>query len=173
VVITHMHGDHIGGLRGEAGTTFVNANYVTGSVEHNHWSAAGNERFDSKVKPLNDQFTFIEGGAEIAPGISSIEAFGHTPGHMAYQIESDGRALILIADLANHPIWSLARPNWEVKFDMDKAAAAASRTALLGQIADERLPMIGYHMPFPAVGYVERNGKGFRYVPHSYQLMLG
>ena len=84
-----------------------------------------------------------------------------------------GQALVLIGDLANHPVWSLARPDWEVKFDMDKAAAAASRKALIGQIADERVPMIGYHMPFPAVGYVERNGEGFRYVPHSYQFLLG
>lgn len=173
VVITHMHGDHISGLSGDAGTTFGNASYVAGSVEHNHWSAAGNERFDGKVKPLNDRFTFIEGGAQVASGITSIESFGHTPGHMAYRIESEGKALILIADLANHPVWSLARPDWEVKFDMDKATAAASRKALLGQIADERLPMIGYHMPFPAVGYVERNGEGYRYVPHSYQLLLG
>lgn len=79
---------------------------------------------------------------------------------------------MLIADLANHPVWSLERPDWEVRFDMDKAGAAASRRAILGQIADERLPMIGYHMPFPGIGYVEARGDGFRYVPHSYQLML-
>ena len=173
VVITHMHGDHIGGLNGDAGNTFGNASYVTGAAEHNHWSAAGNERFDGKVKPLNEQFTFIDGGADVVSGITAIESFGHTPGHMAYRIESDGQALVLIGDLANHPVWSLARPDWEVKFDMDKAAAAASRKALIGQIADERVPMIGYHMPFPAVGYVERNGEGFRYVPHSYQFLLG
>ena len=79
---------------------------------------------------------------------------------------------MLIADLANHPIWSLEKPDWEVRFDIDKVAAAASRRAVLGQIADERIPMIGYHMPFPGIGYVDVKGDGFRYVPHSYQLLL-
>ena len=172
VVLTHMHGDHIGGLSDGTTPTFVNARYVTGSVEHNHWSAAGNEGFDTKVKPLNDKMTFIEGGAEVAPGITAIEAFGHTPGHMAWRIESDGKTLVLIADAANHYVWSLEQPDWEVRFDMDKSAAAATRKDLLGMIAGDRLPFVGYHMPFPAMGYLEAKGPGFRFVPASYQLSL-
>lgn len=172
VVLTHMHGDHIGGLSDGTAPTFANARYVTGSVEHNHWSAAGNEGFDTKVKPLNDKMTFIEGGAEAAPGITAIEAFGHTPGHMAWRIESEGQALILIADAANHYVWSLEQPDWEVRFDMDKPAAAATRNELLGMIAADRLPFVGYHMPFPATGYLEAKGPGFRFVPASYQLSL-
>ncbi len=173
VVITHMHGDHIGGLAGDAGATFPNAAYVTGATEHNHWSAAGNEGFDMKVKPLNDKFTFLDDGGAVAPGITAVGAHGHTPGHMAYMIESGGKGLVLIADTANHPVWSLAKPDWEVKFDMDKPAAAETRRRVLGMIAADRLPFIGYHMPFPATGYIETAGDGFRYVPSSYQLMLG
>ena len=173
VVITHMHGDHIGGLNSDAGDTFPNARYLTGTAEHNHWSAAGNEGFDAKVKPLNDKMTFLDDGGSVAPGITAIAAFGHTPGHMGYMIESGGKGLVLIADTANHYVWSLAKPDWEVKFDMDKAAAAATRRQMLGMIAADRLPFIGYHMPFPATGFVEADGDGFRYVPSSYQLMLG
>lgn len=172
VVLTHMHGDHIGGLSDGTTPTFANARYVTGAVEHNHWSAAGNEGFDTKVKPLNDKMTFVEKGAEAAPGISAIEAFGHTPGHMAWRIESEGQGLVVIADAANHYVWSLEQPDWEVRFDMDKAAAAATRKDLLGMIAADRLPFIGYHMPFPAMGYLEPKGAGFRFVPASYQLSL-
>ncbi|MEM1079737.1 MAG: MBL fold metallo-hydrolase [Pseudomonadota bacterium] len=172
VVITHMHGDHIGGLMSGDDPTFPNARYITGAEEHNHWSSAGNDRFNTNVAPLNEQFTFLDDGGSVASGITAMAAFGHTPGHMTYRIESEGQALMLIADLANHPIWSLERPDWEVRFDMDKAGAAASRRAVLGQIADERIPMIGYHMPFPGVGFVETRGDGFRYIPHSYQLLL-
>ncbi|MGB7260756.1 MAG: MBL fold metallo-hydrolase [Albidovulum sp.] len=173
VVITHMHGDHIGGLAGDAGPTFANARYVTGAVEHNHWMGAGNEGFDAKVRPLNDQMSFLDDGGAVSPGITAMAAHGHTPGHMGYMIESGGKGLVLIADTANHPVWSLEKPDWEVKFDADKAAAAATRRKLLGMIAADRLPFIGYHMPFPATGFVEAAGDGFRYIPSSYQMMLG
>ena len=172
VVLTHMHGDHIGGLMGDAGPTFANARYVTGSAEHNHWAAAGNEGFDKAVRPLSDRMTFLDDGGSVAGGITAMAAFGHTPGHMAYQIESGGQRLVLIADLANHFVGSVGRPDWEVSFDADKAAAAASRRAVLGMLAADRVPFIGYHMPFPAMGYVEAQGDGFRYVPASYQMML-
>lgn len=172
VVLTHMHGDHIGGLTGDAGPTFANARYVTGAVEHNHWMAAGNEGFDKNVRPLNDRMTFLDDGGAVAGGLTAMLAAGHTPGHMGFVIESEGQSLALIADLANHPVWSLANPDWEVRFDADKAAAAASRRRVLGMIAADRMPFVGYHMPFPAVGYVEANGDGFRYVAASYQMML-
>ena len=80
VYITHMHGDHIGGLMGEAGPTFARARYVTGAVEHNHWSGAANEGFDTKVKPLNDKMTFLDDGGTVAPGITALAAFGHSCG---------------------------------------------------------------------------------------------
>lgn len=174
VVITHMHGDHIGGLMATDGTTptFPNARYVTGAVEHNHWSGAGNEGFDKNVRPLNDRFTFLDDGGSVAPGITAMAAFGHSPGHMVYQVESERQRLMITADTANHYVWSLQKPDWEVRFDTDKAAAARTRKQVFGQIAADRIPFVGYHMPFPALGFVEPMGDGFRYVPASYQLML-
>lgn len=172
VVLTHMHGDHIGGLMGAAGPTFAKARYVTGAVEHNHWSGAANEGFDTKVRPLNDKMTFLEDGGAVAPGITAMAAFGHSPGHMGFHLESAGQRLMLTADTANHYVWSLAYPDWEVRFDADKASAAATRKAVFGMIAADRIPFVGYHMPFPSVGFVEPQGAGFRYVPASYQLGL-
>lgn len=172
VVLTHMHGDHIGGLmRGDA-PTFANASYVTGQTEFDHWSQAGNENFDNKVKPLAEKMSFLEDGGSVASGITAMAAFGHTPGHMAYVIESDGKQLVLGADFANHYVWSLAHPEWEVSFDMDKAAATATRKKMLDMLAADNLPFVGYHMPWPAFGYVEKQGDGYRYRPHSYQLLL-
>jgi glyoxylase-like metal-dependent hydrolase (beta-lactamase superfamily II) len=174
VVLTHMHGDHIGGLMGADGVTptYQNARYVTGAVEHNHWSGAANEGFDKSVKPLNDKITFLDGGGSVTGGITGLDAFGHSPGHMVYQVESDGQRLMITADTANHYVWSLQKPDWEVRFDADKAAAAATRKQVFGMIAADRIPFIGYHMPFPGLGYVEAMGDGFRYVPASYQMML-
>jgi glyoxylase-like metal-dependent hydrolase (beta-lactamase superfamily II) len=172
VVLTHMHGDHIGGLSTDGTPTFPNARYVTGSTEFDAWSGTGNEGFDTKVQPLAEQMTMIGDGDSVASGITAMAAHGHTPGHMAYMIESDGKQLVLGADFANHYVWSLAHPDWEVTFDMDKAAAAATRRTMLDMLAADKIPFVGYHMPWPAFGYVEKDGDNFAYMPHSYQLLL-
>lgn len=172
VVLTHMHGDHIGGMMQGDAPTFPNARYVTGQVEFDAWAAMDNEGFNTKVKPLADQMTFLDDGGSVASGITAMAAFGHTPGHMAYMIESEDKQLLLGADFANHYVWSLAHPDWEVKFDQDKATAAATRRRLLDMLATDGVPFVGYHMPWPALGYVETRDDGFAYVPHSYQLLL-
>ncbi|MEO9683176.1 MAG: MBL fold metallo-hydrolase [Tateyamaria sp.] len=173
VVITHMHGDHIGGLSTDGTPTYANAAYVTGAVEFDAWSGTDNENFDGKVAPLAEKTTMLDDGGSPASGITAMAAFGHTPGHMAYMVEDSGTQLIIGADFANHYVWSLAHPEWEVRFDMDKAAAAATRKRMLDMMAADRTAFIGYHMPWPGIGYVEKNGDGgYRYAAHSYQLML-
>jgi len=172
VVITHMHGDHIGGLMNDGAPTYANASYVTGQTEFDAWAARDNDGFEKNMRPLAEKTSFIGDGGSVAPGITGMAAFGHTPGHMAYMLEDGGRQILLMADTANHYVWSLAYPDWEVKFDMDKGAAAATRRRILGMLAADRVPLIGYHMPFPGMGYVETRGDGFRYVPASYQMMM-
>lgn len=172
VVITHMHGDHIGGLMTDGAPTFPNARYVTGSAEFNHWDSTDNERFAGMVKPLAEKMTFLDDGGSVASGITAMAAFGHTPGHMTYMLESEGEQVLIFGDTANHYVWSLGYPDWEVRFDMDKSAAAATRRRVLGMLAADKVPFIGYHMPFPALGYVAPRDDGFRYVPASYQFKL-
>lgn len=181
VVITHMHGDHIGGLMEGGKPTFPNARYVAGQAEYDFWvdparagtpAEGGQKGVLANVKPLAEKTTFIADGADVVSGITAMAAFGHSPGHMIYRLESEGRQLVLAADTANHFVLSLQRPDWEVKFDMDKAAAAATRKRVFDMIATDKLAFLGYHMPFPAVGYVEKVETGYRYVPKSYQFDL-
>ena len=176
VVLTHMHPDHIGGMTTNDAPTFTNARFVTAAPEYDFWAAqdAGNRVGDlvaAKVTPQAEKMSFLQDGGQVASGITAIAAYGHTPGHTVYHLESNGQRLVLTADLANHYVWSFAHPEWEVRFDMDKAAATQSRRNVLGMLAADKVPMIGYHMPFPAAGYVETRGDGFRFVPVSYQMM--
>ena len=171
LVITHMHPDHVGGLATDGAPTFANAEHYAGSAEMTHWEANPSDAFTANIAPLRDRFTLIDPGAAVGPA-EAVEAYGHTPGHMAFRVADGDASILLIADAANHPVWSLERPDWEVRFDADKEAAAATRRALFGMVADEGTPILGYHMPFPAIGYVQAAGDGFRWIPHSYQLFL-
>jgi len=128
--------------------------------------------FQSNVAAFADKMTFWKPGEDVVSGITMEDGFGHTPGHGLYHIESDGQRMMLMADTANHFVISLQRPDWHVRFDMDKEKAAETRKRVFGMIAADRIPFTGYHMPFPAVGYVEAQGQGFRFVPASYQFAI-
>ncbi|MGB3408157.1 MAG: MBL fold metallo-hydrolase [Jannaschia sp.] len=172
VIITHMHGDHIGGLMTDGAPTFANAQHVTGQAEFDYWMANANDGFNANVAPLADRFSFIDDGASVAPGVTGMAMTGHTPGMMGFMLSSGDKSMLITTDMTNHYVWSLAHPDWEVRFDMDKTAAAETRRRVLGMLAAEKMPMLGYHMPFPAMGYVDTTGDGFRWVPESYQLMI-
>lgn len=181
VVLTHFHGDHIGGMTEGEDPAFPNARYVMGQAEYDYWTdpermsggTEGNAKLvEAKVAPFAQDATFIGDGDTVVSGITAMAAPGHTPGHMIFMLESDGRRLALTADTANHYVASLQRPDWHVQYDTDKEQGAATRKKVFDMIASERIPFIGYHMPFPAAGYAEKLDVGYRFVPVSYQLWL-
>jgi glyoxylase-like metal-dependent hydrolase (beta-lactamase superfamily II) len=181
VVLSHFHPDHIGGLMEGGAPLFPNASYVANEAEYDFWSAEDKlsgptegvaKLTQANVVPLAEKMAFLKDGGEVVSGITAIGAGGHTPGHTAFHLESAGKRLMITADTATHYVIALQRPDWHVRFDMDKEAAAAARRQVFGMIAADRIPFSGYHMPFPALGYVDQIDQGFRYVPASYQLDL-
>jgi len=114
----------------------------------------------------------INPGDDVVSGVTTIDAYGHTPGHLAFIIESQGKQLLLGGDFANHYVWSLAYPDWELRFDRDREMAAKTRRRILSMLAYEKIPFIGYHMPWPGLGYVDTHNDGYHYNAASYQMML-
>ncbi len=181
VVISHYHADHIGGIKEGGELLFKNARYVTGEKENNFWlhpdqeggrTGSTHKLAKAHMKPVAEKTTFLKGGQDVVSGITAMSAPGHTPGHMAFHIESDGKRIFLGADFCNHYVMSLQNPEWHVSFDMEKDQAGQTRRKILDMLATEKIPFTSYHMPFPAVGYVEKKDEGFIYVPASYQLNL-
>jgi glyoxylase-like metal-dependent hydrolase (beta-lactamase superfamily II) len=184
VALTHCHADHIGGLVEAGRAQFPNARYVLGETEHAFWKSddrlsADKESTEFKsaalfrdVMPaLGDRVSFVKPGADVVPGVAAVAAFGHTPGHLGFMIESGASRLLVWGDCAHHEVASLAHPEWSAFFDMDKDAGRETRRRIYDMAANERLPVLGYHASFPSVGFVERAGGAFRWLPVTYQLV--
>ncbi len=181
VVTTHGHPDHIGGLVEGGKPVYPNARYVFAAAEYDFWKKNENVRearkFNQKLfmticEPLAERATFIKPGDEVAPGIRSVDAAGHSPGLMAFHIESEGKQFMITADTVTQFVMAVQRPEWFFDMDDDKEKAVATRKRMLDMLATDRLMFASFHMPFPGIGYIEKAQGGYRWVAHSYQLNM-
>jgi glyoxylase-like metal-dependent hydrolase (beta-lactamase superfamily II) len=178
VALSHMHIDHVGGLMLKGERVFPNARYLVGKVEYDYWTSEAAKtgprpetvEFVTKyVTPLLDRITFIEGGQEVLSGVLAVNTFGHTPGHLSYEVKTSIGPVAITADVLLHHVFAFEEPDWSNNFDGDPAQAAETRRRLLADLADRRMPFLAYHVPLPGLGFVERDGDAYRYVPVSYQ----
>jgi glyoxylase-like metal-dependent hydrolase (beta-lactamase superfamily II) len=184
VIITHVHLDHVAGIVTKSGDhVFPNAKYVIVDDELSYWtgnrweadinaSRAADEFKQAAIyaaktylPPIKERMQAVRPGADVATGISLIAAPGHSPSHTAIRFSSGNAELIHMADVAHRADSGLQHPEWSVIFDFDGEQAIATRKRILSQLAADGALVMGYHFPFPALGYVETAGSAYRWNP--------
>ena len=177
VIFTHAHPDHIWGLLDEFDDPlFYEATYMMGRREWDYWwnpqtvneigearqaFAVGAKR---RMEAIEDQVEFFNKGDEILPGISAIASYGHTPGHMSFEIRQGNEAALVVGDaIGNHHV-AFARPGWRSGSDQDPDMAITARQMLLDRLATEQLQLVGFHLPNGGMGRVERSGDRYHFV---------
>lgn len=177
VVISHFHGDHINGLRNKAGeVVFPNARIFVPAPEWAWWmddarlaatpeAARGGLNTARRVfAPIANTVIRFEPGTTLLPGVRSIPAYGHTPGHTVFMIEGGSRKLLYWADTTNVPMF-VRNPDWAVVFDMDADMARATRRRIADLALQENALVAGYHLNGAGIGTLTARDKAYDFTP--------
>ena len=180
VLLTHLHADHVAGLRNaDAKRKFPKATVSMLQADSDFWlsreiaakaPAEAKEFFDlaqASARPYQaaGKWKPIAPGAQIVPGVRSRPIVGHTPGHTGYEFTSNGQSLLIVGDTVHVAQIQLERPDIGVAFDLDGAAADKSRAALFDEAARTGQLIGGQHLPFPSLGRLRKEGTGYVWVP--------
>ena len=164
VLITHSHGDHVGGLAAADGMAAFPKAKVR--MSNGEWAFMQSQSdLAPLVKAISAQVQTFEPGAVVAPGITAVAIKGHTPGHMGYEIADGGDRILDLGDSAHSSIISLVKPDWAIAFDTDRIVARASREKLLSDLSKSHEKVFSPHFPYPGVGTVESEGMHYRWQP--------
>lgn len=181
--LTHMHIDHVGGMSDISGDApkalLPNAQLIASEAEFGFTFSdetvaqapeamrEGILASQALVSPYVDTAERLKADAEteIAPGVTAVPLPGHTPGHMGLRITSGGESLLIWGDIVHAQAYQFTHPEWTIAFDADPATASKTRAKLLDELTVDRLRIAGMHLDFPSLGYVERAGDQYRYIP--------
>jgi glyoxylase-like metal-dependent hydrolase (beta-lactamase superfamily II) len=173
ILLTHMHGDHIGGLLRDGKKAFPNADLYLSKDEYDYWSGEKDRGADAQkvLAAYKDRlhiFTPAELGkpaAPLIPGIRAIAAYGHTPGHTVFLLESGNARLLLWGDVAHAMPIQTPLPEVYLAFDSNPKQAIQARKSIFEYAAANKIRVAGAHIPFPAVGHISAGKEGYDFSP--------
>jgi glyoxylase-like metal-dependent hydrolase (beta-lactamase superfamily II) len=186
VVLSHLHPDHINGLRTlDGGIAFANAAIVAPDPEWAFWMSDDNmskattsmdKNYFANTRKilggLSDRIGRYSWDKEVGPGITAIATPGHTPGHTSFAVASGNSRMMVQSDVTNIPEFFLRNPDWHVAYDHDPEMAQTTRHRFYDMAATEKMLVAGYHFSFPSAGHVERDGTGYRLVPVAWSAAI-
>ncbi|HOP65004.1 MAG TPA: MBL fold metallo-hydrolase [Spirochaetota bacterium] len=161
VLLTHTHFDHIGGLVHNGKAVFTNAKVFLSENENKSLSPVAKKI----LKVYERKISTIKEEQYVFKGIKAVELAGHTPGHTGFLVESEGKELLIFGDLIHITSLQFPHPEFSLKYDSDVRRAVKIRKEILEMAAKEKLTVAGAHIIFPGIGRVEKQDKGYRFIP--------
>jgi glyoxylase-like metal-dependent hydrolase (beta-lactamase superfamily II) len=180
VIFTHAHPDHLWGLLDDFDEPlFANAAYQMGETEFDYWMAPDTVDTIDEVRTafavgaqrrlarIAEQTTFFKDGDEVLAGVAARATFGHTPGHMSFEVREGSETVMILGDsIGNHHV-AFEQPTWLSGSDQDGETAMKTRLSLLDQLSSEKTRIIGFHLPQGGTGYVDKAAGAYVFVPEQ------